>query len=98
MQNDYSDILLKNVEIVKGKAKQYGNTYKKYGDFMKVLFPKGLIIQSKKEWERFGVFNMICHKLLRITNKLFGDISLDNITDLCNYAAMLEKIIKEEEK
>ena len=93
---DYSDILKKNTKIVEEKGKQYGNTYHLFGTVMDALFPNGITILGIKEQERFGVFFMLVHKLIRISKKLFDNVSLDSLTDLSNYAAMLEKIIIEQ--
>jgi hypothetical protein len=96
---DYSDILKKNIEIVKEKGKQHGNTYQLFGDVMMALFPNGIHLNNKRSMKIYGIFHMIIHKVIRLSKKLFHkDLSLDNLTDLCNYAAMLEKIIMMERK
>ena len=93
------EILKKNSKLCEEKSRQYVNTYVKFGTVMDALHPEGIALSSKSDFEIFGVWMMVIHKLTRISEKLFDkNISMDSITDLSVYAAMLEKIIIDKER
>lgn len=97
MPKTVPEILKEKAKLFEEKGKEYGHSYLQYGDVMLALFPKGLPkIETKKEWNKFGIFNMLVHKLIRLANTNFE--STDSIKDLQVYAAMLEEIVNGEEK
>jgi len=91
MNKTVPEFLKEKAKLFEEKGKEYGHSYLQYGDVMVALFPKGLPkIETKKEWNKFGIFNMLVHKLIRLANTNFE--SVDSIKDIQVYAAMLEEI------
>ncbi len=89
------EILKEKAELFEEKGKEYGHSYLQYGEVMMSLFPKGLPnIETAKDWNKFGIFNMLAHKVIRLANTNFE--SVDSIKDIQVYAAMLEEIVCEE--
>jgi hypothetical protein len=96
MSKTVPEILREKAELFEEKGKQYGHSYLQYGEVMKALFPGGLpAIKSQRDWNMFGIYSMMVHKMLRLANMNFE--STDSIKDLQVYAAMLEEIVNGEE-
>jgi len=102
------DELLKNfsnIFLEKNSDDCYGNSYKDYGKLCLLLFPNGLTLNSKESFDRFGVFSMIVHKVLRLskalnTGRFNVEKPFDNAKDLAIYSAMLAELllVKTDEK
>ena len=99
MKNKNAGELLKEKsELYISKSKEYGSTYKDFGKVAAALFPGGLKIITEDEWNRFGVYVMLIHKMMRISRKIFNaEISVDSIKDMQVYAAMLEELCNEDD-
>jgi hypothetical protein len=69
----------------------YGDSYKKFGNVMSVLFPHGIGISNGEDFSRLGLLNMIVSKLIRYCSN-FHDPHNDSIHDLGVYAVMLEEL------
>lgn len=94
MKKTAGDLLREKAKLFEEKGKQYGHSYKTFGEVMAILFPEGLEIRSVEEWNRLGVFQMIIHKVIRSSNKLFDDQkALDSFQDLQVYGAMMEELL-----
>jgi hypothetical protein len=93
-------VLKNNSKLCEEKSKQYGNTYYKFGTVMIALHPDGINLKTEKDFQVYGVYLMIIHKLTRISQNIFSGekMNIDSITDLSVYAAMLEKVVTEWEK
>lgn len=91
MSKNAGELLKEKAELFEAKGKEYGNSYLQYGEVMSKIFPKGFSVSTVDEWNSFGAFNMMVHKLLRIANTNFK--SIDSIKDIQVYGAILEEII-----
>lgn len=95
MNKSVSDLLIEKAELFETKGKEYGHTYKEYGNVMMAFFPEDIPVQPSKEfWNKFGIFNMLVHKMMRLAKTNFG--SVDSVKDIQVYAAMLEEILGED--
>lgn len=94
------ELLNEKAELFKEKGKIYGHTYKDFGKFLNLFFPDGLKIKGTYELNKLGLFNMLMHKIIRISKMLFisDECVIDSIKDLQVYSAMLEEIIYTGEK
>ncbi len=84
------EILKKCAEIYNEKGKEYGHTYEDFGKIVMAYFPDGLSIKTEKEANKFGVFFMMMHKMMRIISSKFN--SKDSMIDLSVYSALLKEI------
>lgn len=87
------ELLKEKAQLFEKKSKEYGNSYLQYGEVMEKIFPKGFQCDNVDGWNKFGIFNMMIHKLLRIANTDFN--SVDSIKDLQVYGAILEEVVNE---
>jgi len=92
MNKTVPEILKEKAELFEEKGKEYGHSYLQYGEVMVALFPGKLPnLVTAEEWNKFGIFNMLVHKIIRLANTNFE--SVDSIKDIQVYAAMLEEIV-----
>ena len=70
------------------RNKEYGDSYHKFGQVMRNLFPEGLTIDGSIAWNRLGVLSQIVGKICRYSND-FHNPQKDSIHDIMVYAAML---------
>jgi hypothetical protein len=87
------ELLKEKADLFEAKSKEYGNSYLQYGKVMKEIFPNGFNCNNVDEWNKFGIFSMMVHKLLRTANTNFK--SIDSIKDMQVYGAILEEIVNE---
>ena len=75
----------------------YGDNYLKFGNVMAAMFPEGLAIYGKDEFNKLGVFIQVVSKVTRYAEQLgVGKHGhYDSALDLCVYAAMLAELTKE---
>lgn len=73
------------------RNKQYGNSYHKFGEIMMALFPNGLELRSKEDFNRYGVIFMMISKINRYTQHPDKG-HLDSAHDLGVYSFMLEEL------
>ena len=81
-------------DVFEQRNKVYGSLYKRHGDVMIALFPKGIVLETADDFNRFGIFNMIVSKIGRYANNI-ADGHSDSLTDLSVYANMLLEIDEE---
>lgn len=80
----------------------YGDSYLFFGDLMDKLFPEGILIKGKDSFNKFGIFSMIVHKMIRtskvVSNQFKYDFEkpFDNARDLSIYSAMLAEVFQDE--
>lgn len=79
------------IETYKARNPVYGDNYKHFGEVMTALFPKGVKLSTKEDWNRFGVLVHIVSKLSRYTTRPQNGHA-DSIHDLGVYAFMLEEL------
>lgn len=81
----------KKLHIAKGE--EYGNTSAMFGNVLLALFPDGINIDCAADANKFGIYFMMIHKMMRIASTGFK--SKDSVRDLCVYAAMLEELLED---
>ena len=70
----------------------YKDNYKRFGDLMMALFPEGLTVKTRDEWNRICIFMMISSKLTRYAANFEKGGHEDSIHDAGVYSAMLEEL------
>lgn len=68
----------------------YGDSYKRHGEVMAVLFPNGLKLLDEEDFNRFGILNMQVSKLIRYT-QAWNERHIDSSHDLGVYCFMQEE-------
>lgn len=92
MTNRPSDRLKKLADLYEDRNKLYGNNYKKFGDMMTALFPGGLNINEKEDWNRIAIFVLICSKVSRYGERFYRGGHEDSLDDISVYAQMLQEL------
>jgi hypothetical protein len=85
------DNLQKAIKTFSERNKTYGDNYIQHGKVMKALFPNGVDLRTEKEYNRFGVVNMMVAKLTRYSQG-WPSAHQDSIHDLGVYSFMLESL------
>lgn len=75
------------------RAAMYGDSYLRFGAVASGLWPNGLHIESKEDFDRLGVVVQIISKLVRYTGTPRGH--KDSAHDLAVYGAMLSTITED---
>jgi len=88
------DILRTGAATYEERQASYGDNYKHYGDVMSGLFPRGLDVRSKAQWNRLGLVLNCVTKLGRYCHDIEKGHA-DSAHDLSVYAAMLEEMTGE---
>lgn len=70
----------------------YKDNYKRFGDIMVALFPDGLVLKNKEEWNRICIFMMMVSKTTRYAGNFEVGGHQDSVHDLGVYSAMLEEL------
>jgi hypothetical protein len=89
-----ADILAEMADTYRERNKVYGDNYKRVGEVMVALFPQGVTINTKDEFNVWHLFELMIVKLTRFANS--GLSHEDSIHDLAVYAAMVESLIRKE--
>ena len=89
-----ADILAEMADTYRERNKVYGDNYKRVGDVMMALFPEGVTINTKEQFNVWHLFELMVVKLTRFANS--GLTHEDSIHDLAVYAAMVESLIRKE--
>jgi hypothetical protein len=76
------------------RNKVYGDNYKRVGDVMVALFPKGIVLQTAEDFNRWHLFELKIVKMTRFANS--GLLHIDSIHDDMVYSAMVESLIQEQ--
>jgi len=92
------DFLKMATQTFKDRDKLYGSSYKTFGQLGIALFPQGLNLKTEKDFERFGILNMILSKLHRYAHNFTEQGHADSLIDLSVYAAMLNALDYEDEE
>lgn len=86
------DALRRAAEIYEGRNEVYGNSYKRHGDIMAVLFPDGATLKSPSDFNRFAILIMIAAKLDRYAVNWEKGGHADSLDDISVYAQMLNEL------
>lgn len=81
----------RGAQTYRDRQKQYGDNYKNYGTMMQGLFPNGLTISSREDWNRLGIIHNCVTKLGRYCNNIHTGHQ-DSAHDLGVYAFMLREL------
>lgn len=91
-----ADILAEMAETYRERNKVYGDNYKRVGDVMAAMFPDGVWLQAAEDYNVWHLFELMVVKMTRFANS--GLTHEDSIHDLAVYAAMVESLIRKENK
>jgi hypothetical protein len=79
------------LETFRERSKTYGDNYITHGKIMQELFPNGVKLDTIKEYNRFGIVNMMVAKLTRYCQG-WPKAHQDSIHDLGVYSFILESL------
>lgn len=74
----------------------YGDNYKHVGEVLMGLFPRGLVIQTAEEFNRFHLINHMLGKLSRYCQNIKAGGHNDSLDDLSVYAMMARECDSDE--
>lgn len=86
---DVSERLKNLSEIFKERDKVYKDNYKNVGNVFSSMFPDGVFLRTKEEFNRFYLFMMVVHKLTRASKTFPLKLHADSLDDLSIYAQLL---------
>lgn len=78
-------------ETFKQRSEVYGDNYLTHGKVMMALFPNGVDLKTEKEYNRFGIINMMVAKLTRYCQG-WPNAHQDSVHDLGVYSFILESL------
>lgn len=87
-----ADFLEEFAELFREKNAGYGDSYKKSGYILDILFPMGINLSGVQDFNRFCIFVHILNKLLRYASSFNEGGHKDSSEDLSVYAAMLREM------
>lgn len=89
-------ILQSAAETFLERGKVYGSSYKDYnGNLLMALFPNGIELKTRHDFNRFACVSTILAKLGRYCNNWHNGGHVDSAHDIINFAAMLEELTSE---
>lgn len=89
MASTVQNILRDCIVLFEERNTKYGNSYQEFGALCVDLFPEGLVISTKEDWNRLGVLIQIVGKLKRYAANFKNDGHDDSLRDLSVYSAMM---------
>jgi hypothetical protein len=90
--NTVPQYLLEAADLYKTKNTLYGDSYKKTGELLEILFPEGIELKTADDFNRFSVFTLILGKITRYSNHWENTDVEDTMLDLSVYATMLREL------
>ena len=90
--NTVPQYLLEAADLYKTKNTLYGDSYKKTGELLEILFPEGIELKTAEDFNRFSVFTLILGKITRYSNHWDNTDVEDTLSDLSVYAMMLREL------
>ncbi len=94
MAKSILDIMAQATATWAERDKIYGDSYKRHGNVMKALLPKGIELNSIDDFNRFGTLNMIVSKLVRYTQNWY-EPHIDSIHDMGVYCFINQHLDEE---
>lgn len=87
-------------DIFKKKDKAYGQTYIRFGEVFKAIFPDGLQMKTTRQFILLGLYSAMIGKCLRIANLVFknGDPNFESVEDTCDDLSIYSQIFKNQLK
>lgn len=92
MSKTVPSMLREAAETYEERNKLYGGNYKRFGDMMVSLFPKGVAIKTQEDWNRIGILIPIASKLGRYAEQFSNGGHDDSLLDISVYANMLREL------
>ena len=86
-------ILDSMAETFRERNKVYGDNYKSVGAVMTALFPGGVSLTTKEQFNTWHLFELMIVKLTRFANTEMTH--KDSIHDAAVYAAMVESLMED---
>ncbi len=90
------DLLTDMANTYRERNAVYGDNWRTVGTVMAALYPKGVVLHSADEFNKWHLFELIIVKLTRFVNSQLNHA--DSIHDIAVYAAMIEAILQENQK
>jgi hypothetical protein len=90
--NTVPQYLMEAAELYKSKNALYGNSYRKTGMLLEILFPDGIELKTSDDFNRFSVFTLLLGKIARYSNHWDNTDTEDTMTDLSVYAMMQKEL------
>jgi len=87
------EILDSMAETFRERNKVYGDNYKSVGAVMTALFPDGVSLLTKEQFNTWHLFELMIVKLTRFANTEMTH--RDSIHDAAVYAAMVESLMED---
>jgi hypothetical protein len=91
-----ADILAEMADTYRERNEVYGDNYKRVGAVMKAMFPEGVALFYAEDYNVWHLFELMVVKMTRFANSKLSHE--DSIHDLAVYAAMVESLIRKENK
>lgn len=100
MQSPVAKVLQEMSELAEAKFQTYGNTYEQVGELMKILYPRGVCLETAADTAFYSILTWVLGKLCRYATSGDPEARMDSLRDLTVYSAMaytLYKKVQEEE-
>ncbi len=88
------EILREAADTYEQRNKLYGSNYKRIGEIFCTLFPDGVILKEKDDWNRMLLLVQLVGKQTRYAAQFVHGGHPDSAHDSIVYAAMLEELTK----
>lgn len=79
-------------DVYEERNKLYGDNYLRFGAVMQCLFPDGLTVKTRDDWNRLGVFVQIIGKDMRYAEQFLNGGHEDSLVDGSVYKQMLREL------
>lgn len=92
-----SESMTNAAELFFRKNKDYGDSYKRTGEIMTMIYPNGINLKTAEDFNQYNVLTIMIGKIVRYTNTKGSDVInhesvKDTLTDLGVYAFMLKDL------
>jgi len=84
--------LEKKARLFEERNALYGDNYIRFGTIMKALFPKGLVLKTEQDFNRFGIFVQVVAKVTRYGENFARGGHDDSLDDNAVYSMMLKQL------
>ena len=86
------EMLRDAAKIYEERNKMYGDNYKQFGRIMNAMFPRGILLHTPDEHNRFGIFVQMLSKMTRYSENFKKGGHKDSLDDLAVYTMMLQEL------
>jgi len=87
-QNFVTNELHKSAELFIERNEDYGDSYKRHGEVLSILFPDGIVLKTVSDYNRFSILNAIIGKLNRYAANYTDKGHNDSLRDISVFAIM----------